>query len=116
PDGSLRHPRPRRGPDAGGPHHPPVRPAGTTQGGLRGSAGTPGGCRRPAGGSRVRTAVLAYLAFARRRIPQDEGGVKLMASKQSSTTVLLWRVAILLLILAVWQWGYDLRTFAALKP
>ena len=39
-----------------------------------------------------------------------------MASKQSSTTVLLWRVAILLLLLAVWQWGYDLRAFAALKP
>jgi NitT/TauT family transport system permease protein len=39
-----------------------------------------------------------------------------MASTQSSTTVLLWRVAILLLLLAVWQWGYDLRAFAALKP
>ncbi|MFL5184069.1 MAG: ABC transporter permease [Microvirga sp.] len=39
-----------------------------------------------------------------------------MASTQSSTTVLLWRVVILLLLLAVWQWGYDLRAFAALKP
>jgi len=39
-----------------------------------------------------------------------------MASTQSSTTVLLWRVAILLLLLAVWQWGYDLRAFAALNP
>ncbi|QRM33430.1 ABC transporter permease [Microvirga sp. VF16] len=39
-----------------------------------------------------------------------------MASTQSSTTVLLWRVAILLLLLAVWQWAYDLRAFAALKP
>jgi len=39
-----------------------------------------------------------------------------MASTQSSTTVLLWRVAILLLLLAVWQRGYDLRAFAALKP
>jgi NitT/TauT family transport system permease protein len=39
-----------------------------------------------------------------------------MTSTQSSTTVLLWRVTILLLLLAVWQWGYDLRAFAALKP
>lgn len=30
--------------------------------------------------------------------------------------VLLWQVAILAFVLAVWQWGYDLRAVPALKP
>ena len=37
-----------------------------------------------------------------------------MASRQSSTTVLLWQIAIGLGALAIWQWGWDLRAFAAL--
>lgn len=30
--------------------------------------------------------------------------------------VLLWQVAILAFVLAVWQWGYDLRAVPALRP
>ncbi len=40
-DGPLRHPRPRRGTDALRPHHRAVRPAGPSQGDLRGHAAAP---------------------------------------------------------------------------
>jgi NitT/TauT family transport system permease protein len=39
-----------------------------------------------------------------------------MAFTKSLSTVILWRVVILLLMLAIWQWGYDLRAWPALKP
>ena len=31
-------------------------------------------------------------------------------------TILFWQAAILAGVLAVWQWGYDLRAFPGFKP
>jgi NitT/TauT family transport system permease protein len=39
-----------------------------------------------------------------------------MASTKSSTTIIFWRVAILILLLGIWQWGYDLRSWPSLRP
>jgi NitT/TauT family transport system permease protein len=39
-----------------------------------------------------------------------------MAATKSSSAIILWRVVILLLLLAIWQWGYYLRAWPGLKP
>lgn len=36
--------------------------------------------------------------------------------KLSRLEILFWQIAILALSLAIWEWGYDLRRIAALKP
>ena len=37
-------------------------------------------------------------------------------AKTTPASVVLWRIVILLVLLAIWQWGYDLRAWPALKP
>lgn len=36
--------------------------------------------------------------------------------KQSSARVVAWQVAILVVVLSIWEWGWSLRAIAALKP
>lgn len=36
--------------------------------------------------------------------------------KHNSAKVLFWQITILVLALAIWEWGYGLRSVAALKP
>ncbi|WID97554.1 ABC transporter permease [Bosea vestrisii] len=36
--------------------------------------------------------------------------------KQSSAKVVAWQVAILVIVLSIWEWGWSLRAIAALKP
>lgn len=36
--------------------------------------------------------------------------------KQSSAKVVAWQVAILVVVLSIWEWGWSLRAIAALKP
>jgi NitT/TauT family transport system permease protein len=36
--------------------------------------------------------------------------------RKSKTAIFAWQVGILLSVLVVWQWGFDLRKVAALKP
>lgn len=39
-----------------------------------------------------------------------------MMKTASSLRVFLWQIALLACLLAIWQWGYELRRFALLKP
>lgn len=39
-----------------------------------------------------------------------------MRLSRTPTAIMLWRIAILLALLAIWQWGYALRAWPALKP
>ena len=36
--------------------------------------------------------------------------------RSSRGKILFWQLAIVVGVLAVWQWGYDLRTVPALRP
>ena len=61
----------------------------------------------------VRAALLAHLALARRRVPADQGR---MSARSERLANLAWQIAILAAILAVWEWGFELRKLPALKP
>src|SRR5262249_12929787 len=105
-DRSVRHPRSRRGPDAGRPHHPVLGPAGADQGHVRGRFRAPARRGQGAGDAALCRAVPAYLALARRGIRQ---GPQRMRRKRTLSTP-AWQILICVVVLSIWQWGYDLHT------
>ena len=102
----VRDPRPRRGADAGRPHHPVFGAARPDQGHVRGgfcpAARRGEGARDPA----LRRTVPAYLALARGGIRQ---GPQPMRRPRRPVSTLAWQALICVAVLSIWQWGYDLH-------
>src|SRR6185369_16008961 len=118
PDRPLRHPRSRRGADAGEPHHPAVGAPGPGEGGRRGDLPPAARRRGPPGDRGVRPLLLARLARARRGVPALPRGRagRGFPVKRSGASVLAWQVAILAAGLSIWEWGWDVARVVLPKP